>query len=137
MCFNARVATSAFVQLLPVGGLLLIHLHVCHHQHPSERTPNRRTSAAPARVVSNGHEYFIPNIFESSPRPSPLRERLFIFVLLQRAEGGRALMSCFFFKGGVLRKHGLLQLQRFYRHRHGHLISRQASGSFIDPSAIS
>lgn len=101
MCFNTRVATSVFVQLLPVGGLLPIHLHVCHHQHPSERTPNRRTSAAPARVVSNGHEYFIPDIFVSSPRPSPLRERLFIFVLLQRAEGGRALSRhAFFFEGG-------------------------------------
>lgn len=44
-----------------------LHLYICHHQHPSKRTRRRKPRAILARVVSNGHEYFISDFHVSSP----------------------------------------------------------------------
>lgn len=44
-----------------------LHLYICHHQHPSKRTRRRKPRAVLARVVSNGHEYFISDFHVSSP----------------------------------------------------------------------
>lgn len=109
-CGRPRCSPSICVALSPAAS---IRAH-------SKSTEGELANAS-ARVVSNSHEYFIPNIFVSSPRPCPLRERLFIFVLLQW--DGTELTSCFFLNGRggvgwVQRKHAMQQWQRFYSCRH-------------------
>lgn len=64
-------------------------LYICHHQHPSKCTRQRKLSAILARVVSNGHEYFISDVHVSSP----WREDYFY---LPPPKWNRAQLSMFF-----------------------------------------